>query len=68
MKHTLPRIFLVCLFAAASTVASETNKTAATPVKDYGRGFAKFYKLGLPDAKGGQDLVRSPIPSNSRYG
>ena len=54
MKHTLPRIFLVCLFAAASTVASETNKTAATPVKDYGRGFAKFYKLGLPDAKGGQ--------------
>jgi len=51
----LPGCIVAALFICGVVSAVETNVTAALPVTppaDYGRGFALFYKLGLPDAKG----------------
>ncbi len=63
---------LASLFALAPLLAddakqAETPKPAPVALKDYGQGFAKFYKLGLPDAKGAEYVkfqFRSGYPRN----
>ena len=59
---------VAALFAIEPVLAQEPEKPAAPAPRDFGRGFAKFYKLGLPDAAGGRYVkftFRSGYPRNS---